>query len=153
MGHFWVRVLSVLNFEVNVGPMCSFSQKRIMEMECELLVSNLKDPKIIALMKENIRCISDGSSTHCAGALKLVLKKAFELKKQQLQPPGVLLRCTYTSCAWYSNHVSYSSVRPNNYCQNCLNYRYGCRYLQCAGCGYARTINCVSCQGCGKRFR
>lgn len=141
-----------LNFEVNVCLTCSFSQEKIMEMECELLFSNLKDPKIIALVKENIRRISDGSSPHCAGALRLVLKKAFELKKQQRQPPGVLLRCAYISCTSYSNHVSYSSVGPNNYCQNCLNYRYGYRYLQCAGCGHDRTSNYASCRGCGKRF-
>lgn len=152
MGHRWVRVLSGLNFEVNVGLTYSFSQERIMEMECELLFSNLKDPKITALVKENIRRISDGSSPHCAGALKLVLKKVSELKKQQRQPPGVLLRCAYINCPSYSNHVSYSFIGPSVYCRNCQMYFHGTRYLQCAGCGYNRTSNYVSCQSCGKKF-
>ena len=66
-----------------------------MEMECELLISSFKDPKTIALVKEDIGRISDGSSSHCAGALKLGLKKGFELKKQQR---GVLLRCPRVGC-------------------------------------------------------
>ena len=37
-------------------------------------------------MKENIRKISDGSSPHCAGVLKLGFKKAFELKRMERQP-------------------------------------------------------------------
>ena len=148
MGHCRVRAPSDLNFETNVALTCSFSQEKIMEMECELLVSNFKDPKTIGLVKENIRHFADGSSAHCADALKLGLKKAFKLKK----PSGVRLRCTYSSCTWYSNHVSYSSVGSNAYCQNCRNYGYGSRYLQCVGCGYNRTSNYTSCQSCGKAF-
>ena len=150
MGHCRVRVPSDLNFKVNVVLTCSFSQEKIMEMECELLVSNFKDPKTIGLVKENIRHFADGSSAHCADALKLGLKKAFKLKKPSVA--GVRLRCNYSSCAWYSNHVSYSSVGSGVYCQNCQNYRYGNRYLLCVGCGYNRTGNYASCQSCGKRF-
>ncbi|KAF9642138.1 hypothetical protein BDM02DRAFT_3264568 [Thelephora ganbajun] len=62
-------------------------QGNIMEMQCELLISNFKDPKTIALVKENIGHISNGSSYYRSSALKLVLKKAFELKKKKRQPP------------------------------------------------------------------
>ena len=62
--------------------MCSSSHEKIMEMECKLLTSNFKDTKTIGLMKENFGRISNGSSSHCAGALKLGFKNAFELKKQ-----------------------------------------------------------------------
>jgi hypothetical protein len=36
----------------------------------ELLISSLKNPKTIALMKEDLRNISDGLSPHCTAALK-----------------------------------------------------------------------------------
>ena len=132
----------------HLGLTCSFSQDKIMEMQCELLVSKFNNPKTIALVQEKIGNMSDGSSPHCAGALKLGLKKAFGLKKQKRQPSGVLLRCTYSSCAWYNDQISYSSVGSNTYCPHC-NYGY---YLQCVGCGHNRTSNYPSCQGCGKRF-
>ena len=122
-----------------------------MEMECELLTSNFKDPKTIPLVKENIGRISDGSSSHRTGALKLGLKKAFELKKQKRQPPGVLLRCTGPNygydCEWANTPVSYSSVGSEIYCPNCGSY-----YMQCSDCGYERTSNYASCQSCGKGF-
>ena len=132
----------------NLGLTRSFSQNEIMEMECQLLISNFKGPKTIALVKENIGRFSDGSSPYCAGALKLGFKKAFKLSR----PPGVQLRCTYGSCAWYRSYVPSPSAGTNTYCQNCLNYGYGSRYLQCASCGYNRTSTYASCQSCGKRF-
>ena len=122
-----------------------------MEMECELLTSNFRDPKTIALVKETIGHFSDGSSTHCASALKLGLKKAFELKKKKRQPPGVLLRCSRGGCARNTNPVSYSTNGSNIYCPNCQ-YNYGNYYMQCTGCSYARTSSYTSCQSCGKRF-
>ncbi|KAF9641851.1 hypothetical protein BDM02DRAFT_3133524, partial [Thelephora ganbajun] len=64
-------------------------QERIMETQCELLISNFRDQKTIRLVKENIGHITDGSSSYCGGALKLGLKKAFELKKKKRQPPVV----------------------------------------------------------------
>jgi len=118
-----------------------------MEMQCELLISNFKDPKTIALVKENIGHTLDGSSSHCAGAFKLGLKKAFELKKKKRQPPGVKLRCTYSGCTWYTNDITYSSIGSGLYCQR------GCGwYLRCVGCGYDRTSSYASCQSCGKKF-
>jgi hypothetical protein len=132
----------------HLGLMCLFSQDKIMEMEFQLLISKFNNPKTIELAKEKIGNISDGSSPHCAGALKLGLKKAFDVKKQKRQPPGVKLRCTYSGCAWYTNHVSYSSVGSNTYCPHCqCGY-----YMQCVGCGYNRTSNYTSCQSCGKKF-
>ena len=137
------------NPEVDIGLIRSFSQDKIMEMECELLTSNFKDPKTIPLVKENIGRISDGSSSHRTGALKLGLKKAFELKKQKRQPPGVLLQCTGPSynCGWVNTPVSYSSVGSDTYCPNCRGY-----YMRCVGCGYDRTSSYASCQNCGKKF-
>ena len=114
-------------------------------MECDLLISNFKNPKTVALMQESIGHISDGSSSHCASALKLGFKKAFELKKRE---SGVLLRCSNYNCGWYSNPVPYSSVGSNIYCPQCRRNR----YMQCVGCGYQRTSNYVSCQSCGKKF-
>ena len=57
-----------------------------MEVQCDILVPELKSPKTITLVKENIRRMSDGSSSHCASALNLVLEKAFKLKKQGDSP-------------------------------------------------------------------
>lgn len=117
-----------------------------MEMECQLLISNFKDPKTIGLVKARIRNISDGSSSHCAGVLKLGLKKASELKKQNR---GMLLRCPRSGCARNTTPVSLSANGSNIYCPNC---GYGNYYMQCTGCSYARTSNYTSCQSCRKRF-
>ncbi|KAF9650020.1 hypothetical protein BDM02DRAFT_3128017 [Thelephora ganbajun] len=127
-------------------------QEKIMEMQCELLISSFRDPKTIGLVKENIGHISDGSSSHCGGALKLGLKKAFELKKRKRQPPSVLLRCSNTSCSRYKNPVSYSSIGPNYYCQACSDPDWDSWYYQCVGCGHKRTSSYASCQSCGKKF-
>ena len=122
-------------------------------MQCELLMSNISDPKTITRMKEIIGNISDGSSSYCAGALKLGLKKAFEFKRQKRQPPGVLLHCSLGGCPWYTS-VAYSSAGShiNGYCQACLNNRRSARYLLCVGCGTVRAGVYASCQGCGKKF-
>ena len=118
-------------------------------MQCDLLMSNSRDQKTITLVKRNIGHIFDGSRPHSADSLKLGLKKAFELKKKERQPPGVKLRCSYSGCAWYSNPVSYSSIGSNSsYCPNC-GHRY---WMVCVGCGVARCGNYASCQSCGKRF-
>ena len=52
MGHYvyWVGVLSDSSLVLNVGLTCPFSQEKIMELQCELLVSNSEDPKMIALV-------------------------------------------------------------------------------------------------------
>jgi len=138
--------INLKNVVEEVFSWVAASQEKVMEMQCDLLISNFKNPKTIALVKEKIEHISDGSSPHCATALKLGFKKAFELKW------GVGLRCTYGSCQWYNNHLSYSSVGSNTYCQNCNRRGWGNRYLRCAGCGYNRTSNYQSCQSCRKRF-
>jgi len=125
-------------------------------MQCDLLISDFKNPTTIALMQENIGKISDGSSPHSANALKFGFKKAFELKKRN---SGVLLRCSKTGCGYNSSPVSYTSVGSNTYCPQCCNSCGcdGCRkknsYMQCVGCGYQRTNNSLtSCQGCGEEF-
>jgi len=60
-----------------------------MEMQSDLLVSKLGDPKTITTVKENIGHIFDEPNSHCADLLKLGLKKAFDLKKQKRQLPGI----------------------------------------------------------------
>lgn len=153
MGH--CRVGSVAFSDVRVNSLelkCVSSQDKIMEMQCELLISKFNNPKTIELVKENIEHISDGSSSHCADALKLGLKKAFDLKKQKKQPLGVKLRCSYGSCQWYKKHPLYSSVGSTVYCQVCLNRGRGSCHFQCVGCGCNRTSTCASCESCGKRF-
>ena len=61
-------------------------------MQGDLLIPNLKNPKTVALLKENIRHIPDGSLSHCASALNLVFNSAFELKKKKRPPPGPKFR-------------------------------------------------------------
>jgi len=148
-----VGSVAYLKLEINIYVLTlSFSQEKIMEMQCELLTSKHNDPGTIALVKENIGHISDGSSSHCAGALKLGFKKAIELKKQKRQPPGVLLRCPRYGCARNTTPVPYSTVGGNVYCTNCQ-YNYGNYYMQCVGCSYNRTSGSyLSCQSCGKKF-
>lgn len=123
--------------------MRSSSQQKIKEMQCELLVSNFRDPKTIARMKENLGRISDGSSPHCGGMLKLGLKKAFEVKQRKA---GVLLRCPSFGCKWSSNDVPFRSVIGKS-CPACRTW-----YMKCASCGHGRTTDTVSCLGCGKKF-
>lgn len=126
-----------------------FSQEKIMDMESELFIPNLKNPKLIDLVRKNIGRISSGSSSHCAGALTLGLKKAVEFKKQN---KGVLLRCPRGGCARHTNPVFYSSVGSNVFCTNCSG-TYANYYMQCTGCGYQRTNGSfTSCQSCRKRF-
>ena len=144
--------MSSNNEVLNVVLMYPPSQEKIMEMECELLTSSFKDLKTVALMKENMGRISDGSSSYRAGALQLGFKKAFELKKQKRQPPGVLLRCTRYGCTRNTTPVSYSLVGGNIHCTNCQS-RYGNYYMQCTGCSYNRVNgNYVLCNSCGKKF-
>jgi len=142
-----------VNSNTVVGEVFSWitaGQKEILEMECDLLVSSSQGPSTVALVKDSIRQASDGSSPHCAGALKLGLEKAFKSKKEST---FVKLRCPYGNCAWYRNPVACSSIGPGAYyCQMCINQGWGSRHFQCAGCGYNRTSNYTSCQSCGKRF-
>ena len=122
------------------------SRKEVLEMQCNLLISDFKDPKTIALVKETIRGTSNGFCLHRAGALQLGFEKAFELRKKKRQPPGVKLRCTSWHCSWRDNPISYSSVGLNICCPGCS------YYMQCADCGYKRGGEYSSCQGCGRRF-
>ena len=125
----------------------TFSQEEVVDTQWDLLISNFKDSKTIALVKENMRRISNGSSPHCAATLKLGLQKAFDLKT------GVRLRCSYSRCIWYTDRVSYSSVgKDTAFCQMCRNRDWGDRYFQCVGCGSNRTGAHALCKSCGKRF-
>ena len=127
-----------------------------MEMQWDLLIPNLKEPERLALVKENVGLISSGTSPCCAGTLKLGLKKAFELKKKEREPPcppGAKLRCSNPWCSSYHNHLSYSSItQPTHFCQMYLNGPQSNYWFQCVGCAYARTGDYSSCRGCGKKF-
>ena len=130
----------------DLGLIISFSQRKIVEMECEVLVSN---PTTIALLDENIGHISDGSSPHSAGVLMLGFKKAFELKKQKR---SVRLQCPRAGCAWNTTPVSYSAAGSYVYCPHCHG-RYGSHYMRCTGCSNGRISNSyASCQSCGRKF-
>jgi len=150
-------LIGIPNPEISVEITCSFSQEKIMEAQCDLLISKYQNPKTITLVKENIDRISDGSSSHCAHALNLGLWKALELKKKKRQPPppppGVQLKCSYSSCrrGWYTTPVPYSEIGANVYCPGCVGY-YGSYYMLCSGCNYQRTSSYTSCQSCGKNF-
>ena len=113
-------------------------------MQCDLLVQDLKTPKTRKLVKENIEKISEGSSSHCAGALDFVLEKAFAFKKQSR---GVKLRCTYRYCSLKREPISYSSIVSSLWCPSCRD-----EYMECVGCERRRNGDYSSCQGCGKRF-
>ena len=125
-------------------------------MECELLVSSSKDPKMIARVKESIWHSADGSSSHRADALKLGLRKAIELIKQKKQPPalpGVLLRCGNSTCEWHKNPVPLSSVGSNNVlCRMTHSRRPGTWYMQCASCGDMRFEEIAACRSCRRNF-
>jgi hypothetical protein len=128
-----------------------------MKMECEILISSCKNPKTVDLVNENIRRIADGSSPHSANALKLGMEKAFDLKKpppivKPLPPPGVKLRCSWSGCSGYNNHISITSVRTNYYCCQVCQPRGYSYWLQCVNCGVNRGGNYASCQSCGMRF-
>ena len=119
-------------------------------MQCDLLTSNFKDPKMTSLMKENIERIktSEGSLSHGAGPLKLGLRKAFELKKQRRIPPGVKLRCPYSSCQKYNTTIPYSSAQSNGLCPGTGRNH----WLECVGCGSTRGGNHASCESCEEMF-
>lgn len=120
-----------------------------MQMECEALTSNFGHPKTIALMKEKIGRISDGSSPHCAGALKLGLEKAAKFKSQRRRPPGVQLRCGNDGCGWFNGAIPYTTLGLRISCPRCSYIG----YLQCVECRYYRdAYSCTACQGCGKDF-
>lgn len=140
----------IIVFDTGVNTMLTrlFSQEKVMEMECDLLILNFKNAKTIDLVGENIARISGGSSSHSANALKLGLKKAFDLKKRPPVNSVNLLRCSNTYCTWYHNPSSYSTAKTLNglTCMKCNNH------LQCAGCGHNRTGNYTVCQSCRKSF-
>ena len=125
----------------------SFSQKEIVEMQSDLLISKFKDPRTIAAVKEKIRHISDGTSSHRAGALQLGFEKAFELrgKKKQPQPQVVRLVCNNYPCPRRGMQVTCSSL-SNNCCPVCKSF------VECANCRQLRTGNYLSCLGCKMKF-
>jgi hypothetical protein len=132
------------------------SHNEIMEMQCDLLMSNSEDQKTMALVNENIENISGRPLSYRGDSLKLGLWKAFDLQKQKQkqkqQPPAAKLRCSRSSCVWYTNCPSYSSIGSSVSCQACKNPRRGASYFECVDCGYTRTGSYASCQSCGKQF-
>ena len=133
-----------------------FSREELMETQCDLVIANLKDPKTIALVRENIKDFSSGSSPYRADVLRLGLKKAFELKKKKIRatvPPEVWLRCSNSDCEWHRTQIwRVVNVGPGLVCNLCSSQRGTISYCQCTGCGFNRTGNYASCQGCGAKF-
>jgi hypothetical protein len=149
-----------------------------METQCKLLISNFKDPKTIQLMKQSIARSSDGSSSHSAGALKLGLKNAFELKQQaielkkqaaELKKQALALELKkQQEQALALEKQKNSGVQLRCSRTNCAWYKnhvtsgilgsntycMSCQndYMQCVGCNYQRTGNFTSCQSCRKNF-
>ena len=120
-----------------------FSQKEITKTQCDLLVPNLKNPKTIALVKEDIKNMSDRSPSRCVDVLVTVLEEVFEFKKQHM---AVRLRCS--GC---SRTVPYVSIRPKAW-PCCYGHDVNCAYCGSWG-GSAKYYPCSPCRGCGKRFR
>ena len=128
-----------------------------METQCDLVIANLKDPKTIALVRENIKDFSSGSSPYRADVLRLGLKKAFELKKKKTRapvPPEVRLRCSNSDCEWHRTKVwRLENIGSDLFCKLSPPQRSGdMNYWECTGCEFKRTGNYASCQGCGAAF-
>ena len=127
-----------------------FSQEELMNIQWDLVIPNFKDPKTIALVRGKVEDASFGSSSHRAGVLNVALKKAFEFKRKNREPPGVLLRCSATYCTGYNNPFPYATVAAKLYCQLCQ-WRGYC-YFQCTGCGANRAGVYASCRSCRRKF-
>lgn len=132
--------------------MCD-SEQLVAEMECRLLFSKFKNGATMTRVQEKI---SGTPSAHHAGAFKLGLRAALDLKECNSQAgatacdtDGVKLRCRDTDCSGneermsYSFAVSYNSIHCPR-CQKC--------FMQCVGCGNMRTGIRTSCDSCGKKF-
>lgn len=121
----------------------SSSQKDIMDVQCDLLVSDFKNLSTMAQVQTSIKEMFDGSFPHRAAPLRCGLEKAFELKKKKRERNGVVLRCITSYCGGYRKPVPRIAT-STNYCQRCA-----CS-LACAGCGYRRTNHNLTCERCGK---
>ena len=115
-------------------------------MESKLFILNLKDPKLIGMMSGDIERVANGTPSHFAGALKLGLKKAVELKRRS---KGVLLQCLQCGGKLYFN----SDWRGSNngsgpLCPNCSG-SWNKIYMQCGFCGNSGMVgDYTSCQNC-----
>ena len=141
-----------------------FSQEELMETQWDLVMANFKDQKTAGLVRENLADMSSGSSPYRADVLRLGLNKAFELKKKKTRAPvppvppappaPVQLQCSASDCAWHSTQKwKLSSIGSDLFCHLCIAQgRSNVNYYQCTGCGFNRTGNHASCQGCGAMF-
>lgn len=104
-----------------------------MEMVCQLLFSKFKNEAAVARVQEKITNTPGNRSAHHAGAFKLGLRTALDLKEHNPQVSvlnGVMLRCGGPSCLGNREHMSYSFAGPHVYCPRCHNW-----YMRCVGCG------------------
>jgi hypothetical protein len=100
-------------------------------MQCDLLVPDLQSQGTMALVKENIKCISNGSSPYRAGALNLVLEKGIRVQVQGKGKGCEIAR------------IALGCRGPNFYTM----------HAQCAECGWNKThIRYLPCKNCGKDF-
>lgn len=127
------------------------SEERVAEMECQLLLSKFKNEATISRAEDKIRGTPGSHLAHRAGAFKLALRGALDAKRSHAQTDiieGVMLQCCSTSCVGHSEHVSYSTVKPNGACPRCDVY-----LVQCVGCKSVRyDLSLVQCNSCGKKF-
>ena len=120
-----------------------FSQGKVKTMESELFILNLKDPRLIGLVRGDIGWIADESSSHFAGALKLGLKKVVGLKRQSM---GVQVRCR--RCGYRLNtHTSRYYPAPCPICPR-SDWNDSEYYMECAACLDRRTGYNPQCKNC-----
>ncbi|KAF9778320.1 hypothetical protein BJ322DRAFT_494099 [Thelephora terrestris] len=135
----------------------SAGEQQIIEMECRLLFSKFKNEATTSRMQEKISSIPGNHLAHCAGALKLGLRAALDLKKQEPQAgitdpragaeKGAKLRCWSTSCPGHREHMPYSLVGSLLHCPRC-NYS----IMECVGCENLRGGVYDRCKSCHKKF-
>jgi len=126
------------------------SEQQVVEMECRLLFSKFWNGVTMTRAQEKIGNTPGNHLLHRAGAFKLGLRAALDLKKPGPHAgviDGVMLRCRSQSCSGYNEHMLYSFAGSRRYCPVC---RY-C-YMQCVGCGDIREYIDPSCRSCKKRF-
>lgn len=126
------------------------SERQVMEMECRLLFSKFNNEATAARVQEEITGNPGNRLAHHAGAFKLGLRTALDLKEGNPQAgvtDGVMLRCRDPGCSGYKERMSYSFAGPELLCPRCQKF-----YMQCIGCGEWRKGLFHSCCSCGNKF-
>ena len=128
----------------------SNSEQQIVEMECRTLFSKFNNGATISRIQEKIHGLPGNHLAHCAGALKLGLRTALDLRKpdpQAGEKEGVMLQCGYDGCPGSKEDMPYSLVGSRTACPRCNYYA-----MVCLGCRSARFDLVDRCQFCKKKF-